>query len=142
MLNQHVLVLVLSYLDKRDKSLASAAELIAWDAFRRECEALISLAIRRVRAARGASDDIFQDVWLALFDDLPRYCLDPGDKTFESWVSSIASHVVWNYVRRPSRRREQPLSVDPATVLLDEELGPEAELELMQENEHFHSLVR
>ncbi len=93
-------------------------------------------------AARGASDDIVQDFWADVVEDLPRYCLDPGDKTFESWVSSIASHVVWNYVRRPSRRREQPLSVDLATVLLDEELGPEAELELMQEHELFRSLVR
>ncbi len=141
MISQDVCNLVQSYLARGDKSSAPPAESSAWEAFQRECEAQIYLAVRRVRSLKGAVDDVVQDVWAVVLHDWSEFCLDPNHKTFESWVSSIAAHLLWNYVRRPSRRHERPLPADFAEVLFDHEPGPEAELEEMQQHEQFHACV-
>ncbi len=70
-----------------------------------------------------------------------EFCLDPDHGTPEAWVGSIVSRQAWRYVRRRSRRNERPLPTELAAELLDHELGPEAELEQMQQHEQFCARV-
>ena len=141
MINQDELMLVPCYLARDDKSQAPAAECCAWDAFQREFYALVGGPVRRVPAARGASDDLVQDVWVEVLDGLPRFCLEQGHVTLESWVRSIVLRLLWNYVRRRSRRHERPLAEDLAAGLLDPGPSPDAELGQMQEHELFHACI-
>ncbi len=141
MISQDVCNLVQSYLARGDKSSAPRRSPAPGRRFsenaRRRSIWQSDVSVR----LKGAVDDVVQDVWAVVLHDWSEFCLDPNHKTFESWVSSIAAHLLWNYVRRPSRRHERPLPADFAEVLFDHEPGPEAELEQMQQHEQFHACV-
>jgi RNA polymerase sigma factor (sigma-70 family) len=141
MIDRDVLMMVPSYLARQDKAQAPTAECNAWNAFHRECVALIYRPVRRARARRDEVDDLAQDVWTAVLDGLPRYCLDADRGSLETWVRSIVSRRLWCYFRRRSRHRECSLAFELAVAMLNRKPGPELELEQMQQHERFHTLV-
>jgi RNA polymerase sigma factor (sigma-70 family) len=137
MVDQDMLMLVPGFLTRQDKAQAPLAERCACDAFLRECAPLIDRLVRRARAPSEAIDDSRQDVWVEVLAGLPEFCLDPDHGTLEAWIGSIVSRQAWRYVRRRSRHRERPLPGELAARIPDHELGPETELEQMQQHEQF-----
>jgi RNA polymerase sigma factor (sigma-70 family) len=134
-MDDDLLLLVQSYVRRSDKQTATAVECGAWESFHPECTALIGATVRRIRAAKEATEDLIQDVWAAVIHGLPEFCPNSKRGTFESWVTCIALRKAWRCVQRRSRRQEEPLAAGLAAELRDSRPGPDFELERIQQQE-------
>jgi RNA polymerase sigma-70 factor (ECF subfamily) len=80
----------------------------AYEQLRRKHRALVNGEIRK-RLHRVNNDDLQdleQDVWIAVWESLPRF---RGDATFHTWVVGIAKHVLFNWLRR-KKTEEQAIA--------------------------------
>jgi RNA polymerase sigma-70 factor (ECF subfamily) len=67
---------------------------------------LLSFVDSRLRR-RSASEDVVQETFIGFLTSLPNY--DPS-RPLESWLFTIASHKLTDYLRREGRRPAIPLS--------------------------------
>jgi RNA polymerase sigma factor (sigma-70 family) len=139
MTDQDLLMLVQSYVARKDRTLAPADENSAWERFYVSAGDLMRATIRQVSPARAILDDVIQEAWADLCKALPEFRLDPERGTLDGWVKSVASHEAWRWGRRRAKRLEHPLDPDLADALLDAEPGPESELERTHQGELFHA---
>jgi RNA polymerase sigma-70 factor (ECF subfamily) len=79
----------------------------AWSDFIAQYEGrLLSFVDSRLRR-RAASEDVVQETFIGFLTSLPNY--DP-QRPLESWLFTIASHKLTDYLRREGRRPAVPLS--------------------------------
>lgn len=79
----------------------------AWDKLIAQYEGrLLSFVESRLRR-RAASEDVVQETFIGFLRSLPNYDLQ---RPLESWLFSIASHKLTDYLRREGRRPAVPLS--------------------------------
>lgn len=72
---------------------------------------LLSFVDSRLRR-RAASEDVVQETFIGFLTSLPNYdCQRP----LESWLFTIASHKLTDYLRREGRRPAIPLSSGPSS---------------------------
>ncbi|MFI5459011.1 MAG: sigma-70 family RNA polymerase sigma factor [Isosphaerales bacterium] len=71
---------------------ASAAAVLAWNAFYRAYNPLIRVVVRKYAGRRVDVDDLTQEVWIALTNELPDFQQDPARGTLSGWVATVAHH--------------------------------------------------
>lgn len=67
---------------------------------------LLSFVDSRIRH-RAASEDVVQETFIGFLTSLPNY---DADRPLESWLFTIASHKLTDFLRREGRRPAVPLS--------------------------------
>ena len=98
----------------------------------------------------GAAGDLAQEVFLRVWTRAEQW---DGRGSFRAWLFRIATNLALNHLRTVRRRREQPLEIAPDPVSEEDDarvpawmidaatLGPEAALELAEEQRRLRRLV-
>lgn len=108
------------------------ATLIA--AYRRGDDAALRALVQRhqariYRIALGAlaspqeAEDATQEALMAMLSSLPRF---RGDSRFSTWLYRLTINTCLKRRSRGARSREQPLPADPAAIIDDAGVGPDA----------------
>lgn len=88
-----------------------------------------------IRGDAAAVDEVFEETWLRVIAELPRY---RDDGKFGAWLFRIARNKYFDRYRRQSRRKEAELSEPVMAVAIDETL-PEPDLAL--NNQQLQELI-
>lgn len=75
----------------------------AWrDLVERYSAYIYAIAVRAYRLDPAAADEVFQDVWVRLYDGLPGYS---GRGDFRSWLRAVVLSACREFLRQASRPR-------------------------------------
>ena len=79
----------------------------AWDKLIAQYEGRLLSFVESRLHRRAASEDVVQETFIGFLRSLPNY---DSQRPLESWLFSIASHKLTDYLRREGRRPAVPLS--------------------------------
>lgn len=98
-------------------------------------------ALRRLAASYerdpGRQQDLVQDIWLAVWQALPRFRNECSERTF---VFRIAHNRAVSHIDYSQRRRGEPL--DDAAPVASPDLDPERSLSMQQRHERLQAAVQ
>jgi len=86
---------------------ARPAAVLAWDEFYRTFNPLIRVLVRKYAHRLADVDDLMQEVWIALADELPDFQQDPSRGTLQGWVVTLACHVAAKEAHRMFNARNR-----------------------------------
>src|SRR4051794_35513044 len=75
----------------------------AWDEFYRLYEPLVRAYVRRFGLRDHDVDDLVQDLFVKLRDQLARFELDPGKGRFRAWLRTVVDNTVRDWLDRAGR---------------------------------------
>ena len=97
---------------------------IAWDDFFLAHDPLIRSVVKKYACCRAESDDLCQEVRLALSQELPDFHLDPARGTLRGWIATVARRVARRRYEQMSKHPTEALTEQLAARLLDPDLAP------------------
>lgn len=84
----------------------------AWNELIAQYEGRLLAFVQSRLHRRAASEDVVQETFIGFLTSLPNY---DSRRSLESWLFSIASHKLTDYLRREGRRPAIPLSTGDAS---------------------------
>ena len=130
-----------SWADRRLVHACLGGDQLAWTALVDKYSQMVFGIVRRYGAPHGEATDLFQAIWLDVFNDLPQL---RRKRALKAWLVSLASHKCYHWKRKHLRQRahevdgidqlelEQQAAEDPEIIerLAREQLVREAILTL------------
>lgn len=91
----------------------------AWHALVDKYKNLVYAVVRKYRPSPEEAADLFQSIWLAVYNDLPKL---RKQSALRSWLISLASHQCFHWKRKNTRlRRHEAVPFDAADHAAAEE---------------------
>jgi RNA polymerase sigma factor (sigma-70 family) len=106
------------YLTERSRQAPFDQE-IAWENFFLKYDPMIRTAVTKYDGRRTDFDDIVQEVWKTLIQELPKLHYEPARGPLRSWVTAVARHTAIRQIRRLSSARSRTLAPALAAALHD-----------------------
>ena len=88
----------------------------AWNQLVDTYKSLVFSIIRRSRVASGEEDDLFQAVWIDIFNDLPKL---RDRSALRFWIAAITRHHCYHWRHRALKRPYQTWDWERASMIED-----------------------
>jgi RNA polymerase sigma factor (sigma-70 family) len=117
------LILIKAFLTERGGR-PSSDQATAWEDFLLTHEPTVRAVVRDRPDCRHDVEDVVQEIWKVLIQQLPKLQYDPGRGTLRGWVIAVARREAARQARRLSRSRIEALTPELAAVLPDRDADP------------------
>ena len=105
-----------------------------WEEFIEAYKPYIYAILTKFNLSKELRDDLFQDILLGLWKDLPKFEYHPNKCKFRTWLSVVCRNVVLTYLKsKAGRKTSQEVNYETAYQNLDR--VTDAEVEAIAENE-------
>ena len=105
-----------------------------WEDFISSYRPYIYAVIRKFNLSKELCDDLFQDILIGLWKDLPKFEYRPTKCRFRTWLSVVCRNVVLTYLKsKDGRKRNQEVNYDDICDSLNK--FSESEIEVIAEKE-------
>ena len=105
-----------------------------WEDFVSSYRSYIYAIIRKFNLSKELCDDLFQDILIGLWKDLPKFEYRPSQCKFRTWLSVVCRNVVLTYLKsKAGRKSTQEVNYDDICDSLNK--FSESEIELIAEKE-------
>ena len=105
-----------------------------WEDFVDSYKAYIYAVLRKFNLKQELCDDLFQDILVGLWKDLPKFEYRPSKCRFRTWLSVVCRNVVLTYLKsKAGRKRKQEVNYDEICDSLNK--FTESEIETIAEKE-------
>jgi RNA polymerase sigma factor (sigma-70 family) len=125
--SQHAIELIQASLTTQRHRITSQLQ-SAWMECYAAHDPLIRGIVERWHFRPADVDDVVQDVWSVLANELPAWDYDPARGTVEGWVAAIAFRCASRHARRISRHPCEPLSDATALAIPNQHMEEEADV--------------
>lgn len=101
----------------RDIRAVQRGDKLAWDQFAAKYQPLVRLYVRRFKLQdENDADDLVQETFTKLREQMPRFQLDHGKGRFRAWLRSVTDNTVRDWLRARQRERKHGGAVDPEVM--------------------------